>query len=90
MKILTRDNIKKTVGFIAGASVGAVAKGMVRNNYVPENKLQAAELFVACVAIGGMAAAKTREYTDEKVDSTLDKIIEKHQELTNPPTQTQE
>ena len=90
MKILTRDNVKKAVGFVAGASVGAVAKGMVRNNYIPENKLQAAELFVACIAIGGMAAAKTREYTDDKVDSAFDKLTEMNQQLSHPPTQTQE
>jgi hypothetical protein len=89
--IINTDYVKKGVGFIAGASVGTVAKDIVRNNYTPETKLQAVKLFVACAVVGGMAAAQARVYTDTKVDKFFGKFetVEETQEVT-PEPETQE
>jgi len=88
--IINTEYVKTGVGWIAGASVATVVKDIVRNNYVPETKLQAAKLFVACTVIGGMTAMKAREYTDTKVDKLFGKFEEVEETPETPESETQE
>jgi len=87
--IINTDYVKKGVGFIAGASVATVVKDIVRNNYVPETKLQAVKLFVACTVIGGMTAMQAREYTDIQIDKLFEKFeeVEETPEIPEPENQ---
>ena len=88
--IINTDYVKKAIGFVAGASVGTVAKDIVRNNYTPENKRQAVQLFVACTVLGGMAAAQARVYTDTKVDHFFAKFEDVEETQTTPEPEIQE
>lgn len=88
--IINTEYVKKGVGFVVAASVGTVVKDIVRNNYVPESKLQVVKLFVACSVIGSMAAAQARVHTDEKIDKFFVKFEEVEETPETPESEIQE
>lgn len=74
--IINTNYVKKGVNLVVGFSVGAIVKRIIQNNADPEGKLQEAETFVACIALGGMVAKAATDYTDDKIDHFFAKFEE--------------
>lgn len=71
---------KKIVSGIVGFSVGSVIGAALRNNVTATNTLEKVEVVVAAYAVGSMAAAASRDWSDREIDKIIawfsnDKII---------------
>jgi hypothetical protein len=84
---ITRDHVKSITGAIVGTSVTSVVKTIIKSNYAPTNKLQSAELFVTCFALGGMVASKASEHVNGKVDAIADGIAKAQHKINHPEEQ---
>lgn len=60
--------VKLVAGLLVGKSVSTVFKTVLRQNFVPKNNMQRAELIIASYALGGAIAKSADKYTDEKID----------------------
>ena len=71
-----RDTAKKVVGLVAQYGTGVIVYGLIKNNVVPGNPIQAVGVFVGSIAIGGIVSDAATKYTDNLIDSVFDGIDE--------------
>lgn len=85
----TEGRVKLVAGLLVGKSVSTVFKTVLRQNFVPKNNMQRAELLIASYALGGAIAKGADKYTDEKIDfvfSVLRQVKGKMNDAEKPVT----
>lgn len=68
------EKIKTAVQIAVMLSTTFTVSNAIRNNVVPQSKLQAAELWVGSAVIGALAAEKAVRYVDLSIDTVAHSI----------------